>query len=98
MTNIKKIYFIIAERKIVTIEDLVTSAKLFNGGSKDYLERPCIILYREKDAKLPYIKYSVLINNNPKLNTSNIYNKCLYETIKDMPEEIVSLIDVLHNN
>ena len=28
MTNIDKIYFIIAERKIVTIEDLVTITKL----------------------------------------------------------------------
>ena len=28
MTNIEKIYFIIAERKIVTIEDLVTITKL----------------------------------------------------------------------
>jgi hypothetical protein len=28
MTNIEKIYFIIAERKIVTIENLVTITKL----------------------------------------------------------------------
>jgi len=80
------------------IEDLVTSANLFTGGGSDYLERPCIILYREKEPKVPFIKYSVLVNVSDKVNTTALINKCLYTSVNEMPEDIIQLISVLASN
>ena len=80
------------------IEDLVTSANLFTGGGRDYLERPCIILYREKEPKVPFITYSVLVNVSDKVNSSSLINKCLYTSVNEMPEDIVQLITVLNSN
>ena len=79
------------------IEDLVTSANLFTGGN-DYLDRPCIILYREKEPKVPFIKYSVLLNTNEKVSDSVLYNKCLYSSVNDMPEDLVALVKALRRN
>jgi hypothetical protein len=80
------------------IEDLVTSSRLFTGESADYLERPCIILYREKEPKVPYLKYSVLLNTNEKVSTSVLYNKCLYTSVNEMPEDLVELAKRLHDD
>jgi hypothetical protein len=80
------------------IEDLVTSAKLFTGTSADYLERPCIILYREKEPKVPYIKFSVLLNTSTNVSASVLYNKCLYTSVSEMPEDLVELAKRLHDD
>lgn len=79
------------------IEDLVTSANLFTGGTNDYLERPCIILYREKEPKVPFITYSVLVNVSDKVNSTALINKCLYTSVNEIPEDIVRLISVLRS-
>ena len=71
---------------------------MFTGGGSDYLERPCIILYREKEPKVPFIKYSVLVNVSDKVNTTALINKCLYTSVNEMPEDIVQLISVLASN
>ena len=78
------------------LEYLITSANLFIGGGSDYLERPCIILYREKEPKVPFIKYSVLLNTNDKVNTAILYNKCLYSSVNNMPEDLIALVKALH--
>lgn len=81
------------------LEDLITSANLFSPTTANdmYLERPCIVLYREKEPKVPFIKYSVLLNTSEKVDKSAIYEKCFYTNINSMPEDIIALIKALRN-